>query len=81
MGVERPTGSRSWVPRRKGEFWGPSFIPQSSGAGQALSVVPGSRADVSPALQQLLLRVGEKSSSRAHSVCADDCHVQLIYRK
>lgn len=52
MGVGRPTGSGSWVRRRKGESWDPRLSPQALEQGQALSAVLGDRADASPALQQ-----------------------------
>ena len=81
MGVERPPGSESWVRRRKGESWRPSFILQALEHGQVLSVVLGDRVDASPALQRLLLEPERSHHPRHTRVNVDDCQVQLIYRK
>ena len=77
----RNTSSESWVRRRKGESWRPSFILQALEHGQVLSVVLGDRVDASPALQRLLLEPERSHHPRHTRVNVDDCQVQLIYRK
>lgn len=67
MGVERPPGSGSWVWRQKGEFWGPSFIPQSSGARSGAFGGSRGQSGCEPCPTTASTGAGEKSSSQAHS--------------